>query len=364
MGNKKILFSAYSLDLGGIETALISLINYLAQKEYDITLVLEKKQGIFLNKLNENIKVIEYKPSYCKLKIISKLVNTFKRIKFIAKYKNKFDFSCSYATYCQMASFVARTASENNALWVHNNYFEFFNKNEQEYKSFFSKIQSSEFKNIVFVSNESKEQYIDKIGNTNNNLIVCNNLIDYKKIQSLSNEKIELKKEENVITFLNVGRHDEKQKKLTRLFNAAKKLVEENLQFRIILVGEGEETENYKKIVESYNLNDKVIFIGKTTNPYPYYKIADSIILTSEFEGYPVVYIEAQILEKPIITTNVSDSELEINNKYGIVINKDDESIYNAMKEFIKNKFIIKEKFQPEKYNEDIIKKVEEMIKG
>ena len=41
---KKILFSAYSLDFGGIETALITLLKYL-KDEYEIVLVLEKKQG-------------------------------------------------------------------------------------------------------------------------------------------------------------------------------------------------------------------------------------------------------------------------------------------------------------------------------
>ena len=44
--------------------------------------------------------------------------------------------------------------------------------------------------------------------------IVCNNLIDNKKIEKLAEEEIELKKEE-IITFLNVGRHDEKQKRLS-----------------------------------------------------------------------------------------------------------------------------------------------------
>ena len=44
---KKLLFAAVSLDVGGIETALVTLINYLAKKQYDITLVLEKKEGIF-----------------------------------------------------------------------------------------------------------------------------------------------------------------------------------------------------------------------------------------------------------------------------------------------------------------------------
>ena len=42
---KKILFSAYSLNIGGIETALVNLINYLVdQEKYDITLALEKKE--------------------------------------------------------------------------------------------------------------------------------------------------------------------------------------------------------------------------------------------------------------------------------------------------------------------------------
>ena len=46
---KNILFAASNMDVGGIETALLTLLNYLVNtNKYDITLVLEKKQGIFL----------------------------------------------------------------------------------------------------------------------------------------------------------------------------------------------------------------------------------------------------------------------------------------------------------------------------
>ena len=60
---KKLLFSAYSLDVGGIETALVTLLNELAKKQYEITLVLEKKQGIFLEDIDNKINIIEYSPS-------------------------------------------------------------------------------------------------------------------------------------------------------------------------------------------------------------------------------------------------------------------------------------------------------------
>ena len=123
---KKILFSAYSMDVGGIETALITLLKNIKDK-YDITLVLEKKQGIFLNDVPENIKIITYKPSAFKTVSIRKAIHFIKQRLFKLKYKNKFDFSASYATYSYSSSFVARTASKNCALWVHNDYLNFYN---------------------------------------------------------------------------------------------------------------------------------------------------------------------------------------------------------------------------------------------
>ena len=120
MNMRNILFSAVTLDVGGIENALVTLVNYLAQLKdeeqnfmYNITLVLEKKQGVFLDTINKRIKIIEYEPSNNKLILIRKAINFLKQKQFIRQYKNKFDFSCCYATYSLPASFVARTASKN-----------------------------------------------------------------------------------------------------------------------------------------------------------------------------------------------------------------------------------------------------------
>lgn len=361
MDKKKILFSAYSLDLGGIETALISLINHLAEK-YDITLVLEKKQGMFLDKVDGNIKIVEYKPSYSKIRLIAKCVNLYKRIAFAVKFKNKFDFACSYATYCQMASVVARIASTNSALWVHNNYYEFFNKDIDKYRDFFDTINAHSFNNVVFVSDEAKEQYIEKYGVKNEQVLTCNNLIDYKNIIKLSEENIDIKRDYKVTTFVNVSRHDEHQKRIIRLLECAKMLKNNNEKFRILLVGSGQDTEEYKEFVKENKLENEVVFVGKTTNPYPYFKVSDCVVLTSEYEGFPVTYVESKILGKPIITTAVSDSRIDIDNKFGIVTEKNARSIYIAMKDFINNGFKIREKFDAELFNQEIIKKVEDII--
>ncbi len=361
---KKILFAAYSLDVGGIETALVTLLNYLAEKDYDITLVLEKKQGIFLNDINSKIKIIEYKPSYNKIKILAKMRNALNRISFSFRYKDKFDFSCSYATYSLACSFIARTASKNNALWVHNNYLKFFNDNEEEYTNFFSKLNVKLFKKIIFVSEESKLDFDKRFNNLKNKSEVCNNLIDYKKVIQKANETIEYDKKSEEIIFVNIGRHDEKQKKLSRLIEASEKLNKEGYNFKVWLVGSGEDNGLYKKMVTDKNLQEKVIFIGSKKNPYPYYKMGDCVILTSDFEGYPVAYIEALTLNKTIITTDVSDSKKDIDGKYGYVCAKDINDIYDKMKLFIEKGYNDYQKFEPENFNKEIINKVEKLING
>ena len=92
MKMKKLLFAAYSLDLGGIEKALVTLTNELQKRGYDITIVLEKKQGIFLEELDPKIHVIEYAPNESRNMVKRKVMNLIKRMHFILQYQNKFDF--------------------------------------------------------------------------------------------------------------------------------------------------------------------------------------------------------------------------------------------------------------------------------
>lgn len=360
---KKILFAANTLTMGGIENALVSLINYLeSQKKYDITLVLEKKEGILSKRLSTNIKIIEYSPSNCKNIFIRKIKNFIKRARFIVKYKNRFDFSASFATYSLPASFVARTASKNSALWVHNNYLMYYKNNISNYVDFFNSISCRKFKKIVFVSNEAKQDY-STLFKTNENLIVCNNLINSEEIISKSEEKIPVEKGKETV-FVNIGRLEEHQKKLSRLLKASEMLNKSNYKFRLLIVGSGPDEEKYKAMIKELKLESCVQMCGMQKNPYPYYKMSDCVILTSEYEGYPVVFLEAMTLGKPIITTKVSDSMHYIYNKNGFVCEKNPQDVYEKMKLFIDKGFKMRDQFNPKQYNNKIITIIEGLIEG
>ena len=358
---KKLLFAAYSLDVGGIEKALVNLVNVLQNRGYDITVVLEKKQGIFLNELNKNIKLIEYTPSEKKNLIVRKITNFIHRIQFIIKYKNKYDFSAAFATYSKPSIFVSKVASKNNTLWGHADYLTLFDNGRQKVKDFFKSIKVEQFKNIIFVSEEGKNSFLDIFPQMKEKTIECNNIVNNKEILKLSEEEIEIKKDNKCFTFLNVGRHDEKQKKLTRIIEAVQKLKQDDLNFKVLFVGDGKDNTLYRKMVKDKKLENNIIFVGPQKNPYPYFKISDCVILTSDYEGYPVVFLESFILNKPIITTKVSDYK-DIEGKYGYITSKQIDDIYEKMKEMIKNGYEIKESFDADKYNNDIIEKLEKIF--
>ncbi|MBE5820662.1 MAG: glycosyltransferase [Clostridiales bacterium] len=359
---KKLLFTAYTLDVGGIETALVALLNNLIDK-YDITLVLEKKQGVFLDEINKKIKIIQYNPNQNKNPLIRKTINLFKRINFIIKYKNKFDFAASFATYSKMGSFCARTASKNNALWIHSNYLEFYDNKIDEMTKFFEFIEYNKFNKFIFVSQNAKNAFNSVFKNTKERSLVIHNLLNHENILKKSKENIILKKE-NIVTFLNVARHDEKSKKITRLINAAENLKIKNYEFKILLVGNGKDTNMYQELVSKKDLEKHVFFLGEKTNPYPYFLISDCIILTSEFEGYPVVFDEAFVLQKPIITTNVSDALIDIENKQGFVTDKDVNSIVSAMEKFIKEGYFINKENNPQEVNNNILNQLNHIFIG
>ena len=356
---KKILISAKDLKIGGIEKALINLIKYLVEHGNNVTLVLEEKTGELLKELNPNVKIIEYKPCSIFFVPIRKAINLYKRLKFIMLYKNRFDVSISFATYSKTGSFVARVGSKKSILWCHADYLALYEGDKQKVQEFFESIKYDEFSKLFFVAKSAKKSFLQVFPNQTN-VYFCNNLVDSKDILKKAEEYVDLKYNPEIITFLNVGRHDEKQKKLSRIIEAAKLLKQDGCKFRIIFVGDGPDTRKYKNLIEEYKLQENIIFTGAKENPYPYFKISNCVILSSDYEGYPVVFLESYILNKPIITTDISDFE-DIENGRGIVAKKDTRQIYEAMKNFVENGYQIEEKFNVNEYNmkiENILKEI------
>jgi glycosyltransferase involved in cell wall biosynthesis len=220
-------------------------------------------------------------------------------------------------------------------------------------KKFFDERKIEKFNKIIFVSNESKNDFINIYKSLKNKCIVLSNIIDYKKILKLSEEKIEEKIRKPLIVF--VGRLDEESKRISLLINTLKNF---DNDYECLIIGDGPDKNHYKKLIDKNKLNNKIKLLGKKSNPYPYIKNSDLIILTSFYEGFPVVLVEAMVLKKLFISTvSMSDKYIDLK-KYGYIT----DDISKSLKDFFKDKHEVKTAFDFEEYNEKIKKDLDDLI--
>lgn len=356
---KKLLFTAYSLNVGGIETALINLVNRINLDKYEIDILLEKKEGIFLDKVKKDIKINEFKVYDNKNIILRKILNLSKRCIYnITSYKT-YDFSCCYATYSLSGSKLSKIASDNTAFYVHNNYKDLY-KDAKKEKEFFYNRGIEKYNHIIFVSNEYKKEFLRLYPNLKDKVLVLNNFINTEEIKEKSKMAIKETKPKNKKLFVFVGRLDDDAKKVGK----AIRLMKELKDCVLWLVGDGPAKEQYEKLVKEEKLTTRVKFLGRQKNPYPYMKKADYIIMTSDYEGFPVTYLEAITLEVPIITTiDVSDDKLNIGKDYASIISKDEKTMLKQVKEIIKEDKKVN-KIDIEKLQATRMKDFEELFDG
>jgi len=133
-------------------------------------------------------------------------------------------------------------------------------------------------------------------------------LSDFKPMASgFTRKKIGFNVGSSAITF--VGRLDP-VKGVSYLLEAIKKLDESGLKINLLVVGEGCELANLKKLTLDLGLSEKVFFAGAR----PHNEIAlwmnacDVFVLPSFDEGWPTVFFEAMACGKPIVATNVGGS--------------------------------------------------------
>jgi glycosyltransferase involved in cell wall biosynthesis len=100
------------------------------------------------------------------------------------------------------------------------------------------------------------------------------------------------------------------------------KIVKKKVNCRLMIIGEGEEHDNLQKLIDSLELTSSVRLTGGMENPYPYLKAAEVFVLTSVYEGFGNVLVEALSLGKKIVATKCVGGPAYILNhgEYGTLV--------------------------------------------
>jgi glycosyltransferase involved in cell wall biosynthesis len=108
---------------------------------------------------------------------------------------------------------------------------------------------------------------------------------------TLADNKFSYDKESKLKEIIYVGRIDYNQKKVYRIVNLWQEIENQYPEWKLTIVGDGEKRDEVENLVKTLNL--KRIKIAGFQNPTEYYNKASIILLTSEYEGFPLVLAES-----------------------------------------------------------------------
>lgn len=163
--------------------------------------------------------------------------------------------------------------------------------------------------NVIHCPSDIVSMEIKK--HTSSEIVVIPNPIDLDAIKRVRNDintinlkkELKLNKDEKLILY--VG----SLIKIKNVQSLVKTLSESNTNFKLLIVGDGPERPNIKKLVKELNMDNKVIFYGQMPyeNTLNIIKSSDILILPSKSEILPNVILEALALNKTVIATKVGD---------------------------------------------------------
>ena len=367
---KKILFMVSSMNIGGVEKSLLSLLAVIPEEKYEITILTLDKKGGFLEYIPNNVKLIEaewfkyikplimdspqniikrYIKNYEFLKIPSFIYSYFKSkktndryiyykhvLKSIPECKEKYDAAIAYAGPTEIIdAYISRKVkAEKKIAWVH---FDISKHkiNKKLYNNLYER-----FDKIFAVSNECKKKLDEIIPAVRNKSEVLFNIISEDLINEMSESYVDFDDNYKGIKIITVGRLS-KEKGQDLAIKALSKLKKDRYDVKWYCIGEGNSRQEFEQLIKEYKLEENFLLLGATSNPYPYIKNADIYVQTSRHEGYCLTLAEAKALNKPIVTTDFIGAYEQIkNNENGIIVSCNENDLADAIRKLIDEKEI------------------------
>ena len=332
MNKKKILFVIDSLECGGAEKSLMTLLKFIDYDQFDIDLRLHSRGGVFENLVPEkvNIQTVALNYGFLNLKFfaarvrfkIDRWFNGSKTLHNAQLYWKSFntihnridqqyDIAIAYGQGFSTYFVADKVKAAVKYTWLNTDY------DKAGYNLAFDTPFYSCYKKIVVVSAENEAVFKKTFSSTNTyfETVVLRDIVDEIEVHTKAHDPIELLKETSVVTIVSVGRLIP-LKGFSLAIQACKILLDSGKKVIWYVVGEGEERKVLESLIAQHGLENNFILLGMKSNPYPYIAHADIYVQPSIYEGLCITLIEARLLQKAIVTTNFPSA-------YGIIKNEE-----------------------------------------
>lgn len=323
---KLIIFSP-SYSGGGAEKVAVNLANQYTLEGIDVTLVVLRDSGPYKSMVNDNVKCISLNVARARyaLSSIIRLIRSEEPTHVLSVVR---DVNIIVGLAALLNKNIKLSFREANTLDGLDNMFF---------------LQFIIYKTLMRLAYFRANFVIANSKDTKNDLIQ-GNITFAKKISVIGNpvlpadfEELLENKQDNLHPWLydsslkvvlNVGRlHEQKNQAL--LIKAFEKSYRKDPSLRLIILGEGALRLDLDTLIESLKIKDVVFIHPFVLNPYPFYKNAKVFVLTSKWEGFGNVIVEALASGIPVISVNCPGGPSYIldRGRYGFLVNGNENCI-------------------------------------
>lgn len=209
-------------------------------------------------------------------------------------------------------------------------------------------------------------------------IVVVHNAIDFRTILKQSKEALVVESGTRVFPneeifframesdgrkVINVGRFSP-EKGHERLINAFYKYRLENPDDYLVIMGGNSLNRGYEKAIaqiKDLGIENNVILLLRVSNPYPIIKACDSFILSSFYEGFGLVLAEADILGKPVVSTDIDGARDFMQSHGGTLVENNEAGILKGL-HLLKSGMISPMNVDYAAYNTEVVQEFEQVL--
>lgn len=331
---KKVLIVAHHLTVGGAQKSMVNALKAIDYKKYDVTLYVRKNRLDILDQIDNRVSIIineDHTHYYRNAKalyvlMLMKICEAFglneKKVQLHESLSNwissrmmdyefnhylkdkHFDVAISYIQGYTADLVADRVLARKKYMFYHSSTDEAHEFHERILPKYDAVIAVGE--DIRAALYQWYPQKIKKI-------VVLHNYVDYLEVRQKA-QKATIKRPDGKWVLCSCGRL-QSVKGMDLAIKAAEFLKDAGERFIWYFVGDGPERGKLESMIREYGLEENIIITGMQSNPYPWIKACDIYVQPSREESYGLSIVEAQILDKPVVSTNTVGGKLLIKEK-------------------------------------------------
>lgn len=340
MDKLKVLFVNGNLNVGGVEMALVNLLNSLDFDRYSVDLLLLQSGYDYIDEIPESVNVIKrnldsaqgslfgavvksvrvhnwFGLSYRLLNICAKYttVKAFRFLKLGHHLKKRYDVAVAFRPgFCADLVNNAICASKKICWWHHGSM-------DVNIELSVLRSQLLQFDKVVAVSNGVREMLGNFSSQLKQKICVIPNIVDESRIRQKAKEFLPypdeaVSCESRIVTVSRLS----PEKNVVAVTEVAKILKTKGFKFKWYVIGDGGCRSTIETKILEYGLASEVILVGHQANPYPWIKGADIMVHVSPVESFGLVILESMVLGIPCIAVESIGAKELINNKENGII--------------------------------------------